>query len=426
MDHHLKALVAEGLHYLSRKGDIQEVEIFAAANGILTCRINYTSHVPCNGLEEPKSIQTQGIGLRIAFKEASGVKVGFGQETGSLNLEAVESAYLKAKEGAVYDPDFYGLPAPSPGEKSLRDYHDDTLLTLSDGDLVSLGWKTIHCALDEFERSSLLNEYSPHDLGLILGGDVTILQEQIALSSTRLQTAVDDTTTIIFSSLTSMIEKMNSKGSGWSAGTRLDRFDGSAGAMAVRSALQAAGGTRIESGTYPVVLAPQAVADIMNNIVIPSLRLDTFFIGNSTYQGKLGEKVASELLSVRDCGDEEGLTASKGITCEGIPTGTTDLITHGRLAGLLANDYEIKRMLHDSKAHEKLGVDPHAWSSAIAPRNGFRFGPGGGRNHAVLPSISPTNIVIEGSPATARRTAQDCQARSICQKDLVYLSHQRA
>ncbi len=398
----LKTFVAEGLSYLSRKADIKEAEIFAAVNSILTCRINYTSHIPCNGLEEPKSSETRGVGLRIAFKNGSGSQFGFGQETGSLTLEGVESAYRKAREGAVFDPDFHGLPTPAPADERLRDYHDPALLSLSDADLVNIGWKTINCALEEFEQSPLLNEHSPRTLGLILGGDVTLLQEHIAIASTCLHTAEDDTSTVLFSSLTAMIEKMNSKGSGWSAETRLHRFDGGAGRMAVRNALRSSGGgTRVASGSYRVVLAPQAVADIMSNIVIPSLRLDTFYMGNSAYQGKLGAQVASPMLFVRDSGNDPELTASKGITCEGMPTGRTELIAAGRLAGLLSNDYETKRMLHDGKARDKLGIDPRDCSHAIVPRNGFRFGQGGGRHHAVLPSISPTNIVIEGSQAAS-------------------------
>ena len=86
----LKEFAAQGLAHLRAKADIAEAEIFAAVNSILTCRINYTSHIPCNGLEEPKSVQTRGVGLRIAFKNGSGIMLGFGQETGSLTLEEVE------------------------------------------------------------------------------------------------------------------------------------------------------------------------------------------------------------------------------------------------------------------------------------------------------------------------------------------------
>ena len=396
MDSHTKKIVAEGLAYLLSKNDILDAEVFASANKILTCRINYTSHLPCNGLEEPKSIQTQGVGLRLAFKESGGTTVGFGQETGSVSPEAIQSAYTKAKEGAVHDPDFHGLPAPDGEERTLVNYHDESILHISDETLVATGWKTIHSALEEYGRSPLVQEQNPDELGLILGGDVTIIQEKIVIASPHFPNVQEDTSTITYSALTSMIEKTNSKGSGWSVGIDSDSFGGEAGKMAVQSALQSIGGMSIESGTYAVILAPQAVADVINNIVIPSLRLDIFYAGNSTYQGKLGEKVTSELLSIYDRGNSKGLAASKGITCEGLPTGSTDLIIRGRLSGLLSNDYERKRMLKDPRAKEKLGVDPFTWQKSFVPRNGFRFSRGGGRSHAVIPSICPTNVVIEG------------------------------
>jgi PmbA protein len=399
VDLQVKQFLTDGMQHLLRNKEVQEVELFAAKNGLLTSRINYTSHLPCNGLEEPKSTQTQGIGLRVALKENTSIKVGFGQETGSFTMDALESAFLKARQGAVYDPDFSGLPNPSEEERTLRDYHDQRLLSLTDQDLVSIGWKSIHAALEEWDKSSLVKKYSLDDLGLILGGDVTILQEEIALVSTRLKTVQEDTSTLLFSSLTAMVEKTNSKGSGWSVGTHLDDFDGTAGKMAVQSALKAAGGKEIDSGTYPVVLAPQAVADIVNNVLIPSLRLDSFYAGNSTFQGKLDKQITSELLSVYDHGCKKGFAASKGITCEGLPTGRTELIKAGKLSGLLSSDYETKRILKDEKAREKLGVDPASFKEAIAPRNGFRFGHGGGRNHDTIPSISPTNVIIEGEQA---------------------------
>ena len=401
MDSQIIKTLPEGLAYLSRKDDIHEVELFAAVNGILTTRINYTSHLPCNGLEEPKSTQNQGIGLRIAFKDGDRIKVGFGQETGSFSMDALDSALIKAKQGAVHDPDFNGLPESSQEKRSLWNYHDERLLSLTDEDLVKIGWKSIHAALEEWENSPLIQKDSLNELGLILGGDVTILQEEIALASSHIKSVQEDTSTLLFSSLTAMIEKTNSKGSGCSVGTHLDDFDGTAGSIAVKSAMQALSGTEIDSGSYPVVLAPQAVADIVNNVLIPSLRLDSFYAGNSTFQGKLGKQVTSEILSVYDNGCKKGLAASKGITCEGLPTGKTELITSGILSGLLSNDYETKRILKDEKAQEKLGVDPLTWHRAIAPRNGFRFGHGGGRCHDTIPSISPTNVIIEGENGLA-------------------------
>src|SRR3989442_2659880 len=86
---------------------------------------------------------------------------------------------------------------------------------------------------------------------------------------------------------------------------------------------------------------------------------------------------------------------SKGITCEGLPTGRTDLIKDGKLVGLLSSFYETERMLRDPAAKEKLGVPPEDCPSALVPRNGFRFG-GGGRRFDMAPSVAPTNVLIEG------------------------------
>ena len=139
-------------------------------------------------------------------------------------MDALDSALIKAKQGAVYDPDFNGLPEPSQEKRSLWNYHDESLLSLTDEDLVKLGWKSIHAALEEWAHSPLIQKYSLNELGLILGGDVTILQEEIALASSHLKSVQEDTSTLLFSSLTAMIEKTNSKGSGCSVGTHLDDF----------------------------------------------------------------------------------------------------------------------------------------------------------------------------------------------------------
>ena len=121
--------------------------------------------------------------------------------------------------------------------------------------------------------------------------------------------------------------------------------------------------------------------------------------------GQAGQKVASDGLYLYDHGAAPGLAASKAITDEGLPTGRTDLIKDGALVGLLANHYEQQRMLNDPKGREKLGADPHSVAQAIAPRNGFRTGRGGGRNFDAPPSTTPTNLIVEGrekyTPATS-------------------------
>jgi predicted Zn-dependent protease len=112
--------------------------------------------------------------------------------------------------------------------------------------------------------------------------------------------------------------------------------------------------------------------------------------------GKFGKQVASEQFSLYDDGAAPGLAATKAITDEGLPTGRTQLIKKGVLTGFLSNHYEYMRMLNDPKGKEKLGVEPSSVADRIAPRNGFRTGRGGGRNFDASPSVTPTNLIIEG------------------------------
>src|SRR2546430_7692056 len=49
------------------------------------------------------------------------------------------------------------------------------------------------------------------------------------------------------------------------------------------------------------------------------------------------------------------MMGSKGITCEGLPTGRTDLILEGVLTGCLSCWYETERLMRDPQRADKLG-----------------------------------------------------------------------
>jgi PmbA protein len=93
---------------------------------------------------------------------------------------------------------------------------------------------------------------------------------------------------------------------------------------------------------------------------------------------------------------------SKGVTCEGLPTGRTELIRHGVLTGCLTNWYEAQRLLRDRGLADKLGATGEAVATALVPRNGFRFGAGGGRQFDAPAGVAASNVIVEGSEAMSR------------------------
>jgi PmbA protein len=60
-------------------------------------------------------------------------------------------------------------------------------------------------------------------------------------------------------------------------------------------------------------------------------------------------------------------------------------------------------MLHDPDGPSKLGMAPARAAQAIAPRNGFRPGNGGGRDFASPPTTTPTNLIITGNNRSSDR-----------------------
>jgi PmbA protein len=395
----------EGLALVQAQPGVIEAEVFVADNRSLLTRLNYTSHIPCNGVEEPKSTETYGIGIQASFDSPHGVLLGFGSEFSDLSPAGVARALDKARRGAVRDPEFRSFPKPGPAGRVLVGYHDPALLAIDDAQLVEAGWKVLQGGLRGFLAASKLGDLAGSDeelrkLGLILGGDVTIVQESMAIASSAMPEPQTDVSTLLMSFVTGMVETRDAKGSGWSTGTKLADLTDEAGADAARRAVEAIGGERVPSGDYTVIFGRQPVTDLVNNLLVPSCQAGTFYSSSTPFLGKLGQRVASPRLSVYDEGALPGLMGSKGITCEGLPTGRTDLIRDGVLVGALTSWYDAQRLLHDPAIKEKLGVDAAAAAPALVARNGFRTG-SGGRAFDTQPETSATNIVVQGADAVS-------------------------
>ena len=79
----------DGLAFLRAQPGVREVEVFVSENRTLLTRLNYTSHIPCNGVEEPKSAEMYGVGIQVAFDSPEGVLIGFGSEPSDLSTAGI-------------------------------------------------------------------------------------------------------------------------------------------------------------------------------------------------------------------------------------------------------------------------------------------------------------------------------------------------
>lgn len=400
----LKQAVRLGLQRIREEPGLLEGLIYASANRRCVGRIVYTSHLPCNGLEELKSDEDFGVSVELWFKRGGRTLLGTGHEPNGLSRAAVESAIEKAKRDAIYDKEFAGFLKPDELERAHASGKplgcDRRLLALSELKeaqlLARMSWETIAGAYDCISDYATSENLSPRDLGFILNGDTFIISERMAMGTTTGITASEETS-VVLAFLTAMLEKERAKGSAWEARTKLKQFSAyEVGRRAAVAAIKGVGGQHIPSGRYRVIFGPQAVCELLGNLLLPHLTLKMVDAGATIFLGKYGQEVASPLLNVYDDPTLPNGPGSKRVSCEGSPTRKTALIDRGRLVGYLSDSRTSNTVLKRIReSRRSLGVDPRRIRPALFPRNGFRFSRGGGRIAAAAVDTYATNLVID-------------------------------
>jgi PmbA protein len=141
-------------------------------------------------------------------------------------------------------------------------------------------------------------------------------------------------------------------------------------------------------------MGPQPLAEILNYVVMPSLTTAAFRAASSAYLGRFGAKIMDERLSLADDPRMPENPIRRRITCEGLPSGRTELVNGGRLVGLLSNFYDSHRLLNDEHRAEKLGPAAAGLNMDFPPRSGYRLGDGAARRFDAHPGTAGTGVVM--------------------------------
>ena len=157
-----KHAVEEGLAFLKQQDDIEEAEVYVSANGILLTRLNYTSHIPCNGVEEPKSVDNYGIGVQAVF---GGEGHGRPHRLRLRDLRHLASTacvrrWTRPARALSDDPEFVSLARPTGEKRTLIDYADPTIMDIKDEALAEAGWRVLNGGLRVFETSEIADRRS--------------------------------------------------------------------------------------------------------------------------------------------------------------------------------------------------------------------------------------------------------------------------
>lgn len=117
---------------------------------------------------------------------------------------------------------------------------------------------------------------------------------------------------------------------------------GKVGREAARKAVAMLGAGSVATERMAVILDPYTTTQFLG-LVAPALSSEAVQKGKSLFQGKIGKKVASELVTIIDDGTMPGRIMSSPFDGEGVPTARTVLLSGGVLQEFLYNTYTAAR-----------------------------------------------------------------------------------
>ena len=326
-------------YYLDRIMEVGEkrgfqVDIFVSRSEDLSCELDGDS---LDSFQEDRSF---GIGVRV-LKEG---KVGFAYST----EEEVDVIY-RAMENLV--PDRYtSIPEPSKDMPDPKGIFHREVLDVGEEDLLE-DLNTMRDILKEggitvtggaVERSYLYNR--------VLNSKGLDVEEKFTYYSASISGIKEGETAYDYL-------------------TRTYRFKVEELGEYVKDLLSLPRGVKVPySGK--ILLTPRVLSSLLAYTLLPSFSAENVQRNRSVLRGKVGEQVMGEHITIVDDGTLDGGLYSSKVDGEGVPRRRTVLVERGILKGYL---YDIKRANIEGKESTGNGV----------------------RDYNTLPTISPSNVIID-------------------------------
>lgn len=307
----------------------------------------------------------RGLGIRVIVNKA----VGFAYTNIIEGQSAIENAVLRALSAARAskpDQDWKGLPEKKPYVVAEETY-DRRILELRAEDLVNVASGMLDAAVSVNKR-----------VFPIEGGAGAAYLSSAVVNSNGV-TGFDKGTIIECSLAT--VAKEGSKVTPVCFEFNAERsyaIDAEwVGKEAARLAVSALKTKRIETKNTKLILTQFALQELLYFTLINAVKADNVQRGQSAFKGKIGEKVASENVTIYDDGLFPSGLRTATFDGEGVPRQKTLLVKKGIL----------RNFLYDSYAAKKEGRE----STGNAARAGYLS----------TPSIEATNFHIMSSDKTA-------------------------
>ena len=332
-------------------------------------------------IEKISQAQEKRLGLRLFFGASSATASTSDISKGSIE-RLVDETCAMARSTA--QDEYSGLPAPEECARTFLDLDllDDSGRSLSVEERSRLALETEKTALDYDRRitNSEGAEFS-NQAGRVIYANSHGFSGEYQGSTYGLSV-------VPVAALNGMMQRDY----WYSSQRKFSRLESpeSVGRKAAARVLRRLGARKIKTREVPVVFEPEIAATLLRHLS-GALSGYSLYKGASFLVGKLGDKIASELITVVDDGTIPAALGSKPFDGEGLPTGRKTVVEKGVLQSYLLDTYSGRKLGYPStgNAARSVGEPP-----GVAPTN-FYLSPGSYSPEKIIASVEEGFYVTE-------------------------------
>ena len=306
------------------KNGAQEAEAFLSMNRGTSINIERGQIV--------RSIKSsdQGLGVRAIYEKAVGFS--YTNELTINNVEDSATRALRAAKASKPDKNWINLPSPRRFGESTETY-DKKITELSSDELIQIAVDMLDAVSDYDKRVLAVDggaSISVFSNVVVNSHGIEVSDEGTAIGCTMETIARDgaDVTPACFESDTKRIYDIDSV---------------AVGVEAARKAVSALKARKIGSGVFPVIFTQAAFRSLLYYTVINAVKADYVQRERSAFKNKIGELVASEIVTVYDNGLLDGGLLTSKFDDEGVPCQKTAVIEKGVLKNFLYDNYSANK-----------------------------------------------------------------------------------
>jgi len=355
----------------------------------------------------------QGLGIRATYRKAVGFSYTNILDDNSVAKTAIEA--FKSAKGSKPDKEWPGFPTPKQYGVT-KGIYDKSLANISSNELVNIA-------------SNMLDAATSYDKRVLaaFGTVETCLSSKAVVNSHGLEAS--DKGTYIQCSLGTVARQANEVTpicTEFNA-ERVYEIDSEwVGREAAKQAVSALKAKKIDSGDFTVIFGQMALHGLLYYTFINSVKADRVQREQSALKGKIGQKVASDTVTIYDDGlMANGLQTWK-FDDEGMPRRKTLILEKGILRNYLYNCYTAKKDAIESTGNAlRSGPTPYL-STPIIEASNFTINSGSKSTDSLIEEVGRGLIVhhLQGAhssnPSTGEFSVVATPAWKIEDGEIVY------